>query len=309
MGRFRFDKVAETWPRRPCRQGGRLLHPARRGGKGVFGEISNAENAQYIDIKRLSWLIRDERAVAPACRAASARVASGALRARLPARNLEGSAGGAGAASAPPARANTRAPIMRLCAHLRAPYGANWRPGPALRGPSAGRAGALLAPRGRRFPPGAGGEAPRKRDRWTAPRRGRLSGQHRVEKARADGQDEQAEQHLQPTAGHCVGEVHAEADRRRRPLGPDHPLPDHHPELPLRAGAGDGNRQGRPQHSGGGRARSRLGLCGRARHDAARHPGRRQALGDRQVLRPAPSRWAPSPRFRRSAISPRARSS
>ncbi len=45
----------------------------------------------------------------------------------LPARNLEGSAWGAGAASAPPARANTRAPTQETCAHLRAPHRANGR--------------------------------------------------------------------------------------------------------------------------------------------------------------------------------------
>ena len=41
----------------------------------------------------------------------------------FPARNLESSAGGAGAASAPPAQANTPAPDERLCAHLRAHFG------------------------------------------------------------------------------------------------------------------------------------------------------------------------------------------
>ena len=67
-------------------------------------------------------------------------------------------------------------------------------------------------------------------------------------------------------------------------------LPDADQELPLRGRARRGAGQGRPRRPGRARARSRLWLHGRARHDAARpaaRDGRREeAVGDRQELRP-----------------------
>jgi hypothetical protein len=68
-------------------------------------------------------------------------------------RNLESSAGGAGAASAPPAQANTPAPSIGLRAHPRAPL----RRQRAARGEAAARASGQLyhpperGPRGRRI--------------------------------------------------------------------------------------------------------------------------------------------------------------
>mmetsp|Transcript_37534 Transcript_37534/g.87595 ORF Transcript_37534/g.87595 Transcript_37534/m.87595 type:complete len:303 (-) Transcript_37534:509-1417(-) len=81
-----------------------------------------------------------------------------------------------------------------------------------------------------------------------------------------------------------------EAGQRADAVRRDRALPDGDQELPLRDGAGAGDRRAGVQGHARGGARRDLGLCAGPGHDtprpAGRGQGRRPALGHRQGLRP-----------------------
>ena len=133
--------------------------------------------------------------------------------------------------------------------------------------------------------PGAGDHDPDRR------RNRRVSGSpHLLHRAQLCRACDRARLRPDPRAAVLFPEADRRDPERRGRHGRGSSLSVADQELSPRGRAGGGAEIGRHQHRAGAGARSRLWLCARPRHDPARsaerHGGGKEAVGDRQELRP-----------------------